>query len=946
MKSKCRIRRLVFWLLLFACCIGARAQGTAFTYQGRLIDGASPANGHYDLTFALFNAGSGGSAVAGPIASPATPVSNGLFTVTLDFGSDVFNGSNYWLQTDVRSNNVGGFTPLSPRQPLTPAPYAIFAEGASNVFGVVPSGGLSGGYSGAVAFGNAANQFNGSFAGNGGGLTNVNALALGGIGAGGFWKTTGNSGTTSSNFLGTTENQALEIRVNGMRALRLQPDATGTNGGPSLIGGSPANFVAAGITAGTIAGGGSTNFLGLIAANTVAGDYGTIGGGGFNSIRLGASEATIGGGFNNSVGTNSTGAAVAGGDSNWVLANVQDATVGGGYRATVQPGSDYSTISGGYSNQTAAAYATVGGGGNNTASGISSTVAGGSGNLADNNDAAIAGGYLNRANFRAGVGSGEQNDSDGDHGFIGGGFGNNIQTDAAYSFIGSGAINTLEPSASFSVIAGGLYNAIRATVYPPFPVAGFQTFSVIGGGIFNTIQLGADGSFLGGGSNNVIQAGAYSSFLGGGVANNIQANAMAAMIGGGSTNVIQTGGSNAVIAGGALNLVQAGAYNSSIGGGANNTNQTPLSTIGGGSLNLIQNGSFASAISGGFANTIMSNATNAVIAGGTSDAIQTGSFSSTIGGGYLNVIQNNAQFSTIDGGAVNTIWANAALGTIGGGTFNTIGLNAALSTIGGGNGNVIGINATNSAIGGGGNNYVRFGIFATIAGGYQNYAGYDSASTGNYASVGGGFENNAQGDYSTTPGGNLNWAPGKYSFAAGNRAKATADGTFVWADSQNTDFTIAAANQVAFRCAGGVVFTSGSVGLNQSVTWAPGGGSWSFSSDRALKDRLQPVDSGEVLEKVSLLPILEWSYRGYPQRHIGAMAQDFHALFPLNPDDKSLNDADLHGVELAAIQGLNQKLAEKLEQKETEITELKTQNQNLEKRLDALEQIILRRNDH
>ena len=83
----------------------------------------------------------------------------------------------------------------------------------------------------------------------------------------------------------------------------------------------------------------------------------------------------------------------------------------------------------------------------------------------------------------------------------------------------------------------------------------------------------------------------------------------------------------------------------------------------------------------------------------------------------------------------------------------------------------------------------------------------------------------------------------------------------------------------------------------------------------------------------SQLPIVEWSYKGYSQRHIGAMAQDFHALFPLNNDDKSLNDADLHGVELAAIQGLNQKL----EQKETEITELKRQNDALEKRLDNLE---------
>ncbi len=96
-----------------------------------------------------------------------------------------------------------------------------------------------------------------------------------------------------------------------------------------------------------------------------------------------------------------------------------------------------------------------------------------------------------------------------------------------------------------------------------------------------------------------------------------------------------------------------------------------------------------------------------------------------------------------------------------------------------------------------------------------------------------------------------------------------------------------------------------------------------------------------VLARVAQLPIVEWSYKGYAQRHIGAMAQDFHAQFPLNNDDKSLNDADLHGVELAAIQGLDRKL----EQKETEITELQQQNAALEKRLENLEQMVKSIND-
>ncbi len=132
--------------LLLLCTIGFQpsiifAQGTAFTYQGRLNSGTNAASGSYDLTFTLFNTNITGVASAGPVTSSAAGVSNGLFLVTLDFGS-VFTGTNYWLEIGVRTNGGGAFTTLSPRQQLTPTPYAIFAEGASNVFGVVPSGGV------------------------------------------------------------------------------------------------------------------------------------------------------------------------------------------------------------------------------------------------------------------------------------------------------------------------------------------------------------------------------------------------------------------------------------------------------------------------------------------------------------------------------------------------------------------------------------------------------------------------------------------------------------------------------------------------------------------------------------------------------------------------------------------------------------------------------------
>ena len=116
------------------------AQGTAFTYQGRLQSGANAANGSYDITFALYNASSGGSQVGSTITDTGIGVSNGLFTVIIDFGG-VFNGSSYWLQIGVRSNGVGSYNPLSPRQELTPTPYAITAE---NLNGLVSASQVTG----------------------------------------------------------------------------------------------------------------------------------------------------------------------------------------------------------------------------------------------------------------------------------------------------------------------------------------------------------------------------------------------------------------------------------------------------------------------------------------------------------------------------------------------------------------------------------------------------------------------------------------------------------------------------------------------------------------------------------------------------------------------------------------------------------------------------------
>ena len=119
------------------------AMRTAFTYQGRLMDANASADGLYDLKFKLYdNADPVFAAQQGStIDINDLDVIDGYFTVELDFGSDVFDGDSRWLDIGVRpgdSNDPNAFVTLSPRQELTPVPYAlqtrgIFVDNAGNV---------------------------------------------------------------------------------------------------------------------------------------------------------------------------------------------------------------------------------------------------------------------------------------------------------------------------------------------------------------------------------------------------------------------------------------------------------------------------------------------------------------------------------------------------------------------------------------------------------------------------------------------------------------------------------------------------------------------------------------------------------------------------------------------------------------------------------------------
>lgn len=104
--------------------------GAAFTYQGRLLSGSSPASGVYDFKFSLYDdAGSISETLLNYKEFDDITVTNGLFMVDVDFGARYFLGFSRWLEIGVRPGaSSGSYTTLSPRQQINPTPYATFAR--------------------------------------------------------------------------------------------------------------------------------------------------------------------------------------------------------------------------------------------------------------------------------------------------------------------------------------------------------------------------------------------------------------------------------------------------------------------------------------------------------------------------------------------------------------------------------------------------------------------------------------------------------------------------------------------------------------------------------------------------------------------------------------------------------------------------------------------------
>ncbi len=106
--------------------------GTTISYQGQLRKAGGVVNGNCDMAFRLFYFATSGPQIGTPITT-TVPVTNGLFTVGLDFGRDAFNGEARWLEIAVKCVGEVIFTTLTPRQRIAPAPYALALPGMRTV---------------------------------------------------------------------------------------------------------------------------------------------------------------------------------------------------------------------------------------------------------------------------------------------------------------------------------------------------------------------------------------------------------------------------------------------------------------------------------------------------------------------------------------------------------------------------------------------------------------------------------------------------------------------------------------------------------------------------------------------------------------------------------------------------------------------------------------------
>jgi hypothetical protein len=223
-----RIKTFIAFLLIhFFFIATTQAQTTTFSYQGKLTDTGTAANGSYQMQFKLFDALAGGNQIGATISDVAVTANQGVFSVKLDFGAAVFTGADRFLEIAVRRNSGEIYTTLAPREQIASSPYAVRTLSAQQADLALDSNRLGGILASEyVTTSNVGNSFiknattqqtaNFNISGNGtiGGSLNVN-----GTFPNGFFLSNGTANfrgsiVGNSVLFGTTTNSALSLSAN------------------------------------------------------------------------------------------------------------------------------------------------------------------------------------------------------------------------------------------------------------------------------------------------------------------------------------------------------------------------------------------------------------------------------------------------------------------------------------------------------------------------------------------------------------------------------------------------------------------------------------------------------------------------------------------------------------------------------------------------------------
>lgn len=594
------------------------------------------------------------------------------------------------------------------------------------------------------------------------------------------------------------------------------------------------------------------------------------------------------------------------------------------------------TILPGTNNQTLSDRTSILGGSANTIgedSEYSSIISGYGNSITDDGyNSVIAGGDYNEiSEWNGFVGAGESNSVDGYMGTVVAGKDNEVND--RYSAIVGGESNVVDNNHAF--IGAGDYNEVGGE------------FSAIVAGDSNRvigdragILTGQNNTITSTGGNSIILAGhdnetvSFGTFIGAGHHNSIETSSKYAAIIGGTYNTIYD--DYAAIVAGKEN--EANGYASFIGAGLDNHTLSAYTAISAGRNNATEG--YASFIGAGQSHKIDEQGDCAAIVAGSHDTLS-GDYSfigtaykstisddySFIGAGYENTV--STKYSVIVSGYRNDVHTSDH-GFIGSGVNNTV--SGRFGTIVGG--------SNNDAVG-----------YASFAHGLYSTAG--NGSTVDTAAIAMGVRAQAFGDGSIALGyealtahdysvalGLLSEANAYQSYAFGVRARANHVGSVVIGATNNTSLadsiSSGGVSQIVMMAERGLyitnefgagVYNSSRLINTSSGAYLTNGGTWTNSSDEALKTNITPIDNAEVLEKIRALNITRWQYIADEDgaQHIGPMAQDFYAAFELGSDNKSISTIDPAGVALAGIQ----ELAKENEELKAEVAELKALVQEL-----------------